>query len=331
MSDWNEQKIIEYVSNNIEENLNLEYKSADALSNSDGKKKELSKDISAMANSDGGVIIYGVKEFDDKQREHLPERITPISRVNFPKEWVEQIINSNIQPRIDKIKIHSIQLASGENDVAYIVEIPKSDTAHQAKDYRYYKRYNFQVLEMHDHEIRDVMNRLKFPKFSVSLYIEKKLFSYSTDSGYMPNFGPPKPKKNAVTSKMHVFAHNIGTMYAQFVNCHIVIPSPMLKKHNGQGMTPHILENTVRDVVDVGGQHPYTYNKYGPRRYKPLLPGSEFTFEDISLVEDIDKVISEAPESAKILWVIFADNAPPEMGEINLSDLEVEIIDQRDN
>ena len=51
--------------NHIEENIHLDYKAADALSKSDNKKKEISKDVSAFANSDGGVIIYGIREFAD--------------------------------------------------------------------------------------------------------------------------------------------------------------------------------------------------------------------------------------------------------------------------
>jgi hypothetical protein len=31
--------------------------------------------------------------------------------------------------------------------------------AHQARDYRYYKRHNFNALPMEDYEVRDVMNR----------------------------------------------------------------------------------------------------------------------------------------------------------------------------
>jgi hypothetical protein len=50
-------------------------------------------------------------------------------------------------------------LASGPNDVAYVVEIPQSETAHPALDNRYYKRFNFESVPMADHEIRDVMHR----------------------------------------------------------------------------------------------------------------------------------------------------------------------------
>ena len=55
------------ISNKIMESIHIDYKAGKALS---GKAKEISKDISAFANSDGGYVIYGVSE-----KEHLPTSI----------------------------------------------------------------------------------------------------------------------------------------------------------------------------------------------------------------------------------------------------------------
>ena len=126
--------------NQVEENVHLDYKAADALQKTAGIKKEVSKDISAFANSDGGIVIYGVKEFTESAKKHLPEKIDPIDRNLISKEWLEQVINSNISPRIDGIKITPISIHTVKDKVVYVVEIPKSNTAHQAGDQRYYKK-----------------------------------------------------------------------------------------------------------------------------------------------------------------------------------------------
>jgi hypothetical protein len=91
-------------------------------------------------------------------KNHLPEKLDPIDRTKFTKEWLEHVI-SNIRPRPNGITIHSVTLTSGPNNVVYVVEIPKGETAHQALDHRYYKRFNFESVPMADHEIRDVMQR----------------------------------------------------------------------------------------------------------------------------------------------------------------------------
>lgn len=49
----------------LTESIHLEFKRSDALMTDRGRS-EVSKDISALANSDGGVIVYGVAEDDHK-------------------------------------------------------------------------------------------------------------------------------------------------------------------------------------------------------------------------------------------------------------------------
>ena len=163
------------IQNRIEESQQLEYKSSLAINDT----KEISKDVSAMANSAGGTLIYGIKEFDIKESNHLPEKIDPVNRLNHSREWLEQVINSNIQPKINGLIITPIETNENINSVVYIVKIPQSDTAHQAKDGKYYKRNNFTVNYMQDFEIRDIMNRNKNPK----IVMEFELVNYNYKKG----------------------------------------------------------------------------------------------------------------------------------------------------
>lgn len=51
------------IDNSAEESTELEYKRSFAKSNNNKDwKKELAKDVGAMANSNRGVIVYGLKE-----------------------------------------------------------------------------------------------------------------------------------------------------------------------------------------------------------------------------------------------------------------------------
>ena len=155
---WDQARLESYITNQIEENLMLDYKSAGALAKTDGKRSEVTKDVSAFANPAGGTIIYGIKEHDDQTKKHLPEKIDPIDRTQLSKEWLEQVIG-NIRPRIDAISIHPVPLNGISTQVAYVVEIPRGITAHQATDHRYYRRYNFESVSMEDYEIQDIRNR----------------------------------------------------------------------------------------------------------------------------------------------------------------------------
>jgi len=161
---WDEAEIQRHIDDEIEESLELDYKAANALAKSDGKKTEITKDVSAMANSAGGTIIYGLKEHPTER--HRAEKIDPIDHTQFSKEWLEHVIN-NIRPRLSGVIIHPVSLSTGPNDVVYVAEIPQSHTAHQAADKRYYKRFNFESVAMEDFEIRDIINRVSTPDASV--------------------------------------------------------------------------------------------------------------------------------------------------------------------
>ncbi len=54
--NWTEQRLQNFISSESEESLTLEYKSAEALGKSEYQKHEITKDVSAMANSAGGLL-----------------------------------------------------------------------------------------------------------------------------------------------------------------------------------------------------------------------------------------------------------------------------------
>ena len=315
--------------NQIEENLNLDYKSAGSLGKSVGKKKELSKDVSAFANSNGGIIIYGIKEFDEAEKRHLPERLDPVNRSEYSKEWLEQIINSNISPRIDGIIIKSISL-NNENDVAYVVEIPKSTTAHQSSDFRYHKRFNFETVAMHDYEVKDVMNRNKSPEIEITFELEK--FKYEVTSpvsqmNFQIHSGIEQKKEYSTLNTLNVYGRNIGGIFTNYVNCFVELPVSILNEKeyehketflkNGVEYKRLFCDNTVREFKEMVSSGMSYTSKYWPSRYDPILPETRMHFEEIKLKKDIDF------GNEKILWEVYADNSKKRNGESIITDIKI--------
>jgi len=147
--------IEELIKNEIPESTYLEYKGAEALSKSEGKKKEISKDVCAFANADGGILIYGVGEHDN-----LPRAIEFIDTLIFSSEWLDQIIHSNIQRKIQGLKIISILNSKNQNECIFVLKIPRSiDAPHLAKTGKFHIRRNFHVQEMEEYEIREAYKR----------------------------------------------------------------------------------------------------------------------------------------------------------------------------
>jgi len=164
---WTKERIQKMIDDKIEEGSNLEYKAAAALNNGE----EITKDVSAFANAAGGTIIYGVKELP-KPKNHLPDKIDPVDRFACSKERLDQII-CTVAPKIDGVHITPVPAGTSDSQVCYVVEVPQGATAHQARDCKYYRRYNFHVQPMLDHEIRDVMGRRKHPKLEFKISVRK--------------------------------------------------------------------------------------------------------------------------------------------------------------
>ena len=151
----------------IKESLTLEYKSSGAVDKSQRIKEETAKDALAFANAAGGQIIYGMKE-----KDHLPEGLDGgIDPLQFPGIWFEQVIQQNVSPQIEGLRIHEVPLDAQASRVAVVVTIPaaQSRAPHQAKDGRYYRRHNFRNQIMEDYEVRDMMRRATTPEPFVRL------------------------------------------------------------------------------------------------------------------------------------------------------------------
>jgi hypothetical protein len=197
---WTKERIEKMILDKIEEGAHLDYKAAGALDRSEKRKADITKDVSSFANAAGGTIIYGVKEFDAEDKKHLPEAITPIDGRDFSKEWLEDI-TSGISPRIEDLRIFPVRVGPDAWQSCYVVEIPQSTTAHQARDFRYYRRYNFESVPMEDHEVRDVMGRRKRPKLEIKVMLTHMMNGRIQLAVRIWNSGTVMPKRYGV----HVF------------------------------------------------------------------------------------------------------------------------------
>lgn len=115
-----------------------------------------------------------------------------------------------------------------------MVEIPQSNTAHQNKITKlYYKRRNATIEAMEDYEIRDIMNRSKFPLISLSVEIEKYSY-YKTEQIQIPlTYEHPFPRienkrVQYIKYRMNIDLENCGSILAQYINYFIEIPEDLI-------------------------------------------------------------------------------------------------------
>lgn len=294
MSEWTKQRIDQMIADGVEENLRLDYKRAASLSKSEERKKiEVTKDVSSFANSGGGVLVYGVAEFEDEQRKHLPERLDPIKRAEISKEWLDQVIQS-IQPRVEGLVIHPVTISEADNTVCYVVEVSQSRTAHMARDHRYHKRHNFTTAHMEDYEVRDVMNRRTHPKIKASIFINRAA-------------GRPKPE-GVILVKLE----NVGRVLAKHVMVDLEVPLEL-------GGLISVEKPVIMGQDDDGDFYLVRMTQSVPG--VPVFPDSDVTLRrEIHTHVRIEHTDKRAVNSRRYVRVsVFADEAPPLRAKLDIA------------
>lgn len=218
-----------FVSRQPEENLHLEFKSG-AFFDANNRDK-ITQAVTSFANSDGGILILGVKEKKAIGKSYADSidgiQVDP----KHSKEALENILMSSISPKIDSLQI--IRLEDNERSI-FILEIPKSERApHMASDKRYYKRLNFQKIPMENYEVEDSMfGRKKTPRLTAKF-----------------NFSEGKIQNNLLSFSMEVLIRNLGRIMAKYVlftieirGFSIILPVPQVFKVLKQDQKEAILQ-----------------------------------------------------------------------------------------
>ena len=128
------------------------------------------KHICAFANTRGGIIIVGVTE---SGKGGYPVQINGIDSSGINKERIEQIVLSNILPRLN-IRFHTIQHTDPDKSLL-LVQIPQSQYKphFNSRSKKFYKRFQFEAAEMTEQEISDAYKKRFSTLVDVENYIEK--------------------------------------------------------------------------------------------------------------------------------------------------------------
>lgn len=320
---WTQQALEELIKNQAQESLKLDYKGSGSLKKDSKSRNEIQKDVSAMANSAGGIIIYGIAEFKEKEKKHLPERIDPVNQTEITKEWLESIIN-NIERRIAGIVITPvpISLNNNPNEVVYVVEIPQGQTAHQCPaDLKYYRRFNFQSVPMHDYEIRDVMQRGSTPRVEPEFEVvveHRTIASKKLALGqYSVTSETQTVERSETVAQLKIYVHNIGNVFAKHIVCHLTLPKYLLDPSNDRGTDDENDQSTTFRLDNI--ERHYSGMVLVNVTYKPVLPGTKELLSNIRL----NLRVADGKETSELLWKIHADNATAQSGKLTFAEISI--------
>ncbi len=156
------------------ENQSLEYKKIPWTKDNAGKR-ELLRDISAMANAYGGYIIIGVEE--DKADQAIA--FANVQNSEDEQDRIVSMVHANLQPRIAGFNIKC--LTDGTTNIILIYAPHSLRTPHliTGEDlYQFWIRHDRQKAKMSVEEIRDAILKNVGVSESVSTYLEKRKLDY---------------------------------------------------------------------------------------------------------------------------------------------------------
>lgn len=302
----------------------------------------LAKAVSAFANSGGGQLVLGLKNPSGQETEWLVDDggiSTSIKGKISTKEWLEDIIPNLVEFPLTKFNIYPITPNNGKTQIAsgralYVIDIADSAKApHQSRrDNKYYARIAGKSYPINHKMVMDIVGRQQYPKIELEFEIERKFIKGETRDGLTPSYlylGGTKPfEKDTNIYKLLIRARNTGKVFAQYINSFILIPIELLstqevkvwktrrlEKIDGKNYIRYYKENTIRDAIDNSGLH----TEYGPSRYDPILPGRSHTWK-ITLQHNTKNLTRD---DLIIKWTAYADNAPPNSGEISIKDITI--------
>ncbi len=322
--EWQEADLKNLVDQQATEAIDLEFKRCAALDiatpeSREKTKSDLSKDVSAFANSAGGTIVYGIIENARTHTARKLDRGYDPTEINH--EWIGQVITSTIHPRLTGVRVHTIRLESSDPArVAYVVHVPQGSTAHQATDRRYYKRHNFESVPMEDYELRDVMHRASSPKVSIDVEIDGEKEGHLTFT---------KRSSGMVCPRMDIYttAASSGDI-CEYSQHQVFVPAYLVVAAEGPVRDPSIpgkyaVPRQQSETTITGNGGSLAFNcfqfEYTPRDI-PLFPGERRLLCSLT----VEVPLGTSRRQFFVLWRIRAPRSEPTAGSVMFFHLEDE-------
>ncbi len=281
--------IKDYVSNMQEENLNLDFKTINKpnLSNKDDKKN-LAKSISGFANSNGGMIIWGINARKDDQGIDCACSFEPIDNLKLFISRLNELTSRATYPLIDSV-MH-IPIEENEN-IGYVKTfVPECDSgpimAKLGED-RYYKRSGDTFYRMEHFDIADMFGRRKKPNLIV-------IGRYYKDGN---------------TPSIFISIKNIGRGIARFPYVAFNCPKPFQVSVYGLDGN---YSTGLPEIINPGNKYQHQFGGGSDQVIYPQMC-MDITKLIIKIGEDV--II---PKKVKIEYEIVADNVGIMNGEFDI-------------
>ena len=181
------EELNQWVRDGVREDLHLDFKRKSKSSSpvlSDDDKRNFARALSGFANSDSGLVIWGIGAPGSGKAERTKH---PITSVKAYAENLDSMISRMVSPAVLKVENHVI-FEDEAVDLGYVITyVPRSDRApHRAECEglkQYYKRYgeSFKIAE--HYELEYMFGRRQRPNLGIIWSVEIDEVSTSSVTG----------------------------------------------------------------------------------------------------------------------------------------------------
>jgi hypothetical protein len=163
-----------YCEEQQEENLHLDFKGvASPHLRSADDKQNLAKALSGFANSDGGLIVWGVDARKNDAGVDCALQVQPVADVSMLISRLNSLTSDLVSPSVAGVE-HRVVFAEEDGSGCAATLVPASEGGpHMAKATldRYYKRSGDSFLKMEHFDVADMFGRRPKPLLGISYAI----------------------------------------------------------------------------------------------------------------------------------------------------------------
>ena len=310
IANWKFEDLGRFVGENVQEDSHLDFKESGAISVWDkNQRDEITKDVSAFANADGGILIYGVVEGKSRADEPVSkfEKFDVGIPTSITRESIENVLTSErfIHKKIDGLKIKTIEVPNSEGKRFYLViDIPRSYRAPHMHNpsKRYYKRHNFKAEPMEGYEVEDIRNRTVTPQVQITFPFKMRGME---DQGAIHYYAA------------QFFLENVGTRSLKDFYFELHIPAVIAPDCGGA-----LLQRPQSEIDDYETDD-LDYKIFHSKPQKEILfPGQKLLLCELTYKVD-DSIYSVITDyNPKFYWRIYKDDSPPDFGEEYIREIE---------
>lgn len=318
---WTEDDIRRLIGQ--EESIRLEFKSGALFDKQQPSWiADLSKEVSAFANTEGGTLVLGLRE-EKKANMKVAGDVDGVPNA-IGREQIQRLIEGHVSPYLTGLHVYRVPLTSLPDRAVLVVDVPQGTTAYQADDGRYYGRSEVEVKYLPDHEIRLRMARGKIARGSINFRLRKVIPGTTQEAELRQKYGVALEafKNNAEDAARRYPEILLDLMAARFLP-DVVAIDLVLRNDSELTVRAPAIQLTEHRSASLSDGWTIQGSTLPPRLEMPrevIYPGDERTVEGSLREFRCRREATINPGEYLFHWKVFFDNSPPSEGDADLGE-----------